>query len=278
MGQDSRPRLRTGCRRGEKAALDALLYGTADGLYAMSLAAMADEHQAQDCLRETWRRLLAELGGLRFPRNPRERLWRIAERVAAERVGGARVRDARRSVQGPDGTPGLDGVQAPEELLEELSALSDRQAPLLQAHWYGRRRLFRIGIAALFVLAVGVWTAVFYQRMYTSHDLAELQYRCLRERIVQQDLAAAVRVAAEQLEAPSDADREAASNCERIILVFEEIANNEHLDSVGRLRYIKQRVVRDQLADFVRSLPRDSRELQKSLPRVALALEEVENL
>jgi len=32
------------------------------------------------------------------------------------------------------------------------------------------------------------------------------------------------------------------------------------------------------LADFVRSLPEDSDEMKRGLPRVALALEEVQNL
>lgn len=278
MAGGGRPRLRTGCRRGEQAALDALLYGSADGVYALALAAMSDEGQAQECLRETWRRLLEALHGLRFDPDPRERVWRIAYRVVAERVGGPAALAARRSVRREDGTLGLEGVRPPDALLQELSTLAAEHAPLLQTRWRRRRQLFRTGLVALFVAAVMVWSAVFYQRSQRSQNLAELQYRCLRQRVIEHELVGTVRVAASQLEDPADADREAAANCERIILVFEEIANNERLDTVNRLRYIRQRVVRDQLADFARALPRDSGELQKGLPRVTLVLEEVENL
>ena len=245
MPPGARPRLRTGCRRGEKAALDALLYGAADGLYALALAAVSDEEQAGECLRETWRRVLAALSGLRFGANPRESVWRIGCRVVAERVGGPRAKAAERIVRGDDGAAGLAGVTAPEDLLEELSALSEHHTPVLWAQWRGRRHLFRGGLVALFVIAVAVWSAVFYQRSLESSDLADLQYRCLRQRVIQHDLAATVRVAAGGLEDPGDADREAAANCERIILVFEEIANSEGLDGVHRLRYIRQRVARD---------------------------------
>jgi len=278
MAAEVRPRLRTGCRRGEQAALDALLYGSADGVYALALAAMSDEVEAQECLRETWRRLLDALGGLRFDADPRERMARIAYKVVAERVGGPAAQAARRSIRREDGTLGLDGVRPPDALLQELSALAAERAPLLQVRWRRRRQAFRTGVVALFVTAVMVWSAVFYQRAQRSHDLADLQYRCLRQRVMEHDLVNSVRIAASQLEDPGDADREAAANCERIILVLEEIANNERLDTVGRLRYIKQRVMRDQLAEFARTLPRDSVELQQSLPRVALVLEEVENL
>lgn len=278
MNAQARPRLRSGCRRGEQAALDALLYGTADALYAFALAAMSDEEQAQQCLRETWRRLLEALGGLRFPQDPRQQLWGIAQRVVAERVSCEAAQSARRSIRREDGSEGLDGVRPPEELLQELSALSAERALLLHTRWRRRQQAFRSVVAALFVTAAVIWSAVFYQRAQRSHSLADLQYRCLRHRIIEHDLADSMRIAAGQLEDPAEADQEAAANCERIILVLEEIANNERLESVSRLRYIRQRVVRDQLADFARALPRDSAELQESLPRVVLVLEEVQNL
>ncbi|HUS80778.1 MAG TPA: hypothetical protein VM283_05880 [Armatimonadota bacterium] len=278
MASSPRSQLRTGCRRGDPAALDALLYGTADEVYALALTAMADEEQAQECLRETWRRLLAALCRPLFNKYPQERVRRIAWRVVAERVGGHEAAAARRAVTGDNGTMGLDGVHAPEGVLEELSALSAEFAPGLRLRRRRRKQLLRGSIVGLFVIAVGVWSAVFYQRSAQSHDLAKLQYRCLRQRVIEQDLAATTRIAASQLEDPSGADRGAAADCERIILVFEEIANNDRLDTVSGLRYIRQRVARDELADFVRSLPRDSTEMQRGLPRVALALEEVQNL
>ncbi len=273
-----RPHLRTGCRRGEQAALDALLYGSADAVYSLALAAVSDEAEAQECLRETWRRVLEALGRPRFEQDPSQRVWRVAQRVVAERVGVAAAEAARNSITRPDGTVGLEGVRPPEELLQELSALSAQHAPLLQLRWRQRRHAYRVGLVVLFVTAVAVWGAVFYQRAQRSHSIADLQYRCLRQRVIEQDLADGMRIAAEQLEDPEDTDRAAAANCERIILVLEEIANNERLDQVARLRYIRQRVTRDQLAEFARTLPRDSAELQKILPRVALVLEEVENL
>ncbi len=278
MRVGARTQLYTGCRRGDPAALDALLYGCADEVYALALTAMYDEAEAHECLRETWRRLLRSLGRLRFNKVPQDRVRRIAYRVVAERVGGPAARAARRAVTRPDGTMGLEGVRPPEPLLKELSLLTAERAPALRKHAIRRRHLFRGVLVGLFVVTIGVWSAVFYQRSRKNNDLAHLQYRCLRQRVIEQELATAVRVASGQLEDPTGADREASTNCERIVLVFEEIANNERLETVSGLRYIRQRVIKNQLAEFARSMPRDSEELRRNMPRVTLALEEVQNL
>ena len=66
MASSTMNELRTGCRRGNVAALDALLYHCADGVYAMALTAVDDEATAQELVREVWRRQLATLKGLRF--------------------------------------------------------------------------------------------------------------------------------------------------------------------------------------------------------------------
>ncbi len=89
MPVGARTQLYTGCRRGDPAALDALLYGCADEVYALALTAMYDEAEAHECLRETWRRLLRSLGRLRFNKVPQDRVRRIAYRVVAERVSSA---------------------------------------------------------------------------------------------------------------------------------------------------------------------------------------------
>ncbi len=277
MAPGTHTELRTGCRRGNTAALDALLYGCADDVYSLALAAMSDEQQAEECLRETWRRLLRALARLRFG-VPHHEVRRIAYRVVAERVGGRAARAARLAVTGSDGTMRLAGVQTPEEVLRELAALSAERAPTLQTHRRRRRLMLTGTVVTLFVITVGVWSAVLYQRSQQSGDLARLQYRCLRQRVIEHELAGAMRVAAGQLEDPMGEDREVAANCERIILVLEEIGNNDRLVTVSGLRYIKQRIARNQLADVSRSLPRDSAELQRSLPRITLALDEVGNL
>ncbi len=278
MAPGTHTELRTGCRRGNTAALDALLYGCADDVYSLALAAMSDEQQAEECLRETWRRLLRALARLRFGAVPHHEVRRIAYRVVAERVGGPAARAARLAVTGSDGTMRLAGVQTPEEVLSELAALSAERAPTLQTHRRRRRLMLTGTVVTLFVITVGVWSAVLYQRSQQSGDLARLQYRCLRQRVIEHELAGAMRVAAGQLEDPMGEDREVAANCERIILVLEEIGNNDRLVTVSGLRYIKQRIARNQLADVSRSLPRDSAELQRSLPRITLALDEVGNL
>ena len=113
MAASARTQLYTGCRRGDPAALDALLYGCADEVYALALTAMCDEAEARECLRETWRRLLRSLGRLRFNKVPQDRVRRIGYRVVAERVGGPAAWAARPAVTRPDGTLGLEGVRAP---------------------------------------------------------------------------------------------------------------------------------------------------------------------
>lgn len=270
--------LRMGCRRGNVPALDALLYQCADGMYAMALSAVPDEEAAQEVVREVWRRLLSALQGPRFGRDPVQRLWRITERVLAERVGAAEARAARRAVTAEDGSVGLEGVRLPREVLEELSGASEAAAGAIGARWRMRRHIMRGGIAALFLVAVAVWAAVLVQRARASHDLEQLQYECLRQRIIRQDLATAMRVVSFQLDDPTGADREAAADCERVLLILEEIANNESLRQVHNLRYIRQRVRKHDLPGFVRSLEETFPEMGHSLPRVALALEEVQNL
>lgn len=270
--------LRTGVRRGAVAALDALLYHCADGMYAMALTALPDEAAAQEAVREAWRRMLAALQGARFERDPARRLWRLSEEVLAEQVGRAAARAARRAVAGEGGVPELEGVRLPREVLDELSALSEEQAELIRSRWHARRWAFRGAIVTLFVVAVGIWVAVFYQRSRLSEDLAELKYECLRERIARQELLSVMREANFQLDDPTGADKETAADCERVLLALEEIANSPSLRQVSGLRYVRQRVAQHDLAGFVRSLEETFPEMADSLPRVALALEEVENL
>ncbi len=270
--------LRTGVRRGHIAALDALLYRCADGMYAMALSATPDEEAAQDVVREAWQRMLWALRAARFDRDPTRRMWRLTEQVLAERFGAAAARAARRAATAEDGSIGLEGVRLPREVLDELSALSEEHAEAIRARWRVRRAVFRASILVLFVAAIGIWTAVFYQRSRVSHDLAALQYECLRQRIMRQQLPEAMREMAFQLDDPSGADKEAAADCERVMLVLEEIANSPSLQDINRLRYVRQRVSRHHLTDFVRSLEDTFPEMADVLPRVALALEEVQNL
>ncbi|MGC9317881.1 MAG: hypothetical protein ACP5KN_07600 [Armatimonadota bacterium] len=274
----NRRELRMGCRRGNIPALDALLYQSADGIYAMALSAVPDEEAAQGVVREVWRRLLSALQSPRFGRDPLQRLWHITERVLAERVGARQARAARRAVTAEDGSVGLDGVRLPREVLDELSGASEAAADAIAAQWRLRRNIMRGGIAVLFLLAVGIWAAVLVQRARASHDLEQLQYECLRQRIIRQDLASAMRVVSFQLDDPTGADREAAADCERVVLILEEIANSESLRQVHNLRYIRQRVRKHDLPGFVRSLEDTFPEMARSLPRVALVLEEVQNL
>lgn len=270
--------LRTGVRRGAKSALDALLYQCADGMYAVALTALPDEEAAQEAVREAWRRMLAALQGARFERDPARRLWRITEDVLAERLDRAAARAARRSVTDEEGTVGLEGVRLPREVLEELSALSEEQAEAIRARWHLRRWAQRAALVVLFVAAVSVWGAVFYQRARFTGDLAQLKYDCLRERIARQDLVSVMRAANFQLDDPTGADKETAADCERVLLALEEIANSPSLRQVSGLRYVRQRVTQHDLPDFVRALEETFPEMADSLPRVALVLEEVENL
>lgn len=270
--------LRTGCRRGNPSALDALLYRGADGIYAMALAAMDDEAEAQDAVREIWRRLLSALKAPRFNADPAERLWRITERVLADRVGREAAQRARRAVTSEDGTMGLEGVALPRGVLDELSEMSHDQASAIRGRWKMRRNIFRGAIIGLLLIAIGVWGAVFYQRSRRTNDLAQLQYECMRQRILRQELPVAIREVAFQLDDPTGADKEIAADCERVLLVLEEIANSETLREVNHLRYVRQRVTRHNLPDFVRSQEETFPELADPLTRVALVLEEVENL
>lgn len=278
MASRSTRELRTGCRRGNVSALDALLYHCADGMYAMALSAVDDERQAQEVVRAAWRRLLRALQAFRFERDPVRRLWRIAEHVLAEQVGREAARAARRAVSGDDGEVGLKEVRLPREVLEELSDRSAESAEAIRARWKVRRTALRGGLIALVVIAVGVWTAVFYQRARASHDLAQLQYECLRQRVIRQELPTVMRELSFHLDDPTGANRQAAADCERVMLVLEEIANSPTLRQVNHLRYIRQRVDKHDLADFVRSLEEPFPQMADTLPRVALALEEVQNL
>jgi len=278
MASSTTRELRTGCRRGNVSALDALLYHCADGVYAMALTAVDDEAAAQAVVREVWRRLLTALRAPRFDADPAERLWRISERTLAQQVGRNAARKARRTVTEDDGSVGLEGVGVPRPILEELSDLSHAEAGAIRDRWRVRRNVFRTAIAALLLIAIGVWGAVFYQRSLATDNLAELQYDCLHHRIVRQELPMAVREIIFQLDDPTGADKETAADCERVLLVLEEIANAETLDQVNHLRYVRQRVSRHALPDFVRTQEETFPEMSGELTRVALALEEVENL
>lgn len=278
MASSSTVELRTGVRRGVVSALDALLYQCADGMYAMALTALPDEAAAQEVVRETWRRMLGALQGARFERDPAQRLWRIAEDVLAERLDRATAQAARRTVTREDGTLGLEGVRLSREVLEELSALSEEHAETIRARWLTRRWALRGALAALLLIAIAIWVAVFFQRSRFTGDLAALKYECLRERIARQELVSVMREAAFQLDDPTGADKETAADCERVLLVLEEISNSPSLREVSGLRYVRQRVVQHGLAEFVRSLEDTFPQMADSLPRVALALEEVENL
>ncbi len=270
--------LRTGVRRGHQSALDALLYQCADGMYSIALSALPDEAEAQEVVREAWLRMLWALRGARFDADPARRMWRITEQVLAERLGRRAARAARRAATQADGTVGLEGVRVPRTLLEELAALSEQHAEAIRARWRTRRDVFRGSIVALFLVAVGVWVAVFYQRSRATEDLAALQYQCLRERIIRQELLTTMRDITFQLDDPTGADKETAADCERVMLALEEIVNSESLGQVNGLRYVRERVIRRHLADFVRSLEDTFPEMSDTLPRVALALEEVQNL
>ncbi len=278
MASSTMNELRTGCRRGNVAALDALLYHCADGVYAMALTAVDDEATAQELVREVWRRQLATLKGLRFEADPAQQLWRLAERTLAERIGREDARRARRAVMAEDGTTGIEGISVPRAVLEELSALTHSEADVIRDRWRTRRTAFRAGIAGLLVIALGVWAAVFYQRAQTTGGIAELQYECLRMRITHQELPVAVREIIFQLDDPTGADKETAADCERVLLVLEEIANAETLAQVNGLRYVRERVTRHDLPEFVRAQEEMFPEMASELMRVALALEEVENL
>ncbi|MGI5819839.1 MAG: hypothetical protein ACOX9R_17285 [Armatimonadota bacterium] len=270
--------LRTGCRRGNASALDALLYHCADGVYAMALTAVDDEAEAQQIVREVWRALLSALKAPRFNADPADRLWRVTERVLAQRVGRREARRARRAATSEDGTVGLEGVRLPRPLLDELSELSAQEAGGIRARWKVRRTAFRGGLVALALVAVGIWGAVFYQHARRSSDIAELKYECLRERIIRQELPVAIREIAFQLDDPTGADKETAADCERVLLVLEEISNSESLRQVNHLRYVRERVTRHNLPDFLRAQEETFPEMSLALARLALALEEVENL
>jgi len=270
--------LRTGLRRGHQPALDALLYQCADGMYAIALSGLPDEAAAQEVVREAWLRMLWALRGARFDADPARRMWRISEQVLAERLGRRPARAARRAATGEDGSVGLEGVRLPRALLEELAELSEEHAEGIRGRWRLRRDVFRGAVVALFLVAVGVWAAVFYQRSRVTGDLAALQYQCLRERVIRQELLTTMRDVTFQLDDPTGADQQTAADCERVMLVLEEIANSESLAQVNGLRYVRERVRRHHLADFVRSLEESFPDMSDRLPRVALALEEVQNL
>ncbi len=278
MASSTTRELRTGCRRGNSSALDALLYRCADGMYAVFLCAVEDEEEAQRLVREAWEQLLVALKAPRFDADPARRVWRLCERLIADRAGRNAARRALKSVTAEDGTVGLEGVRLQRDLLEELSDLSREHAPDIRAHWKVRRNVFRGMLVALLLIALGVWTAVFVQRSRVSQDIAQLKYECLRQRIVRQELTLVMREITFQFDDPSGADREAVADCERVQLVLEEIANSTSLSQVNELRYVRARIIRHELADFVRSLEEIFPEMSDQLPRVALALEEVQNL
>ncbi|HCA47514.1 MAG TPA: hypothetical protein DEP45_09220 [Armatimonadetes bacterium] len=278
MASSTMNELRTGCRRGNVSALDALLYHCADAVYAMALTAVDDEATAQAIVREVWRRQLAVLKGLRFEADPAQQLWRLAERTLAERVGREEAHRARRAVMADDGAIGIEGISLPRAVLEELSALTHAEADAIRDRWRVRRTALRAGIAGLVVIALGVWAAVFYQRAQTTGSIAELQYECLRARIARQELPVVMREIIFQLDDPTGADKETAADCERVLLVLEEIGNAETLAQVNGLRYVRERVTRHGLPEFVRSQEETFPEMTGELMRVALVLEEVENL
>jgi hypothetical protein len=278
MASTTTRELRTGCRRGNSSALDALLYTCADGVYAMALTAVDDEDEAQEVVREVWGALLSALKAPRFNADPADRLWRVTERVLAARVGRQAARRARRTSTADDGSVGLEGVRLSREVLDELSELSQEHASEIRARWKVRRNAFRGGLVMLVVVAVGVWGAVFYQRSRVTNDIAQLQYECIRQRIVRQELPVAIREIAFQLDDPTGADKETAADCERVLLVLEEIANTETVRQINHLRYVRERVTRHHLPDFVRGQEETFPEMADSLTRVALVLEEVENL
>ncbi len=278
MASSTTRELRTGCRRGNPSALDALLYNCADGVYAMALTAVDDEQTAQQIVRDVWSRLLAALKKLRFDADPARRLWRITERILAESTSPQAAAKARRAVTSDVGSVGLEGARLPRELLDELPELSHDHCDAIRERWKVRRTVFRGSLIGLVLVAIGVWAAVFYQRSHATRDLRQLQYECLRQRIVRQELPAAMQEVAFQLDDPTGANREAAADCERVLLVLEEIANSPTLSQVSNLRYVRQRVARHHLPDFVRSQIQTFPGLSDALTRIALVLEEVQNI
>ena len=244
----------------------------------MALTVMADEQSAQDCVREAWRRTLVSLHRWRFDRNPHDQARRSMFQVLAGHAGVDAARAAERAVLREDGALGLDELRLSESFLEELSELAHQEAASIQATRRARRHVYHGAVTALVIVTALVWTAVFVQRARRSNSLVQLKYECLRTRVVEQNLVSAMRDAAARLEDPADADRVTAANCERVTLVLQEVANSDSLADLSGLRFIRQRTLKHQLADFVRSLSDEDDELRLPLRRVAQALEEVENL
>ena len=267
------------CRRGDADALRTGAYQLADELYTAALAVLDSEESAHSAVVETWQRTLAALQCWRFAGGLRSRALELLRRVLLQMADPQRAQPITEIV-GRDRAGSPEACPAPDELVAALTGLSDRMAPTIVESRQRRKRRLRLALSGgLVVLGVLIGlSGAFYSRVLIARN-PQLQFETLQRRIVAAQLRMVVQQAEMELVDPTGAQASVREGYQRIGLVLEEIINAASLQQASRLRFIKDRIARQQLIQLARRAAyQSSGEQRDKLMMVVLVLEEAANL
>ena len=251
-----------------------------DELHAAALWATESDQQAAECVRQTWSRLLRALQGRRFREHLRPRTFKILAQTLTDAVGAEPAQRAVDLVAASADEDSKSRVPAPPDLLDELVEETRQAAPDIAGAARARRQrrwLALAGAGLVIVVLMGIVGGL-WSRDLTRRS-SEIQFQCLRQRIIQADLMSTLHDAYAELADPAGADRLRAEAYQRIGLILEEIANAADLADLQHLRYIKQRIDSGGLLVAARAAAGESSDhARPGLMHALLVLEEVENL
>jgi len=267
------------CRRGDADALRTGAYQLADELYTAALAVLHSEESAQSAVVETWRRTLTALQCWRFAGSLRSRALNLLARVLSQMADPQQAQQIAQIVaEARAGSS--EACPAPDELVAALTGLSDRMAPTIVEARQDRKRRRRLALAGgLIVLGVLIGlSGAFYNRVLIARN-PQLQFETLQQRIVAAQLRMVVQQAEMELVDPTGAQASVREGYQRIGLVLEEITNAASLQQASRLRFIKDRITKQQLIEVAqRAAYQSSGRQRDKLMMVVLVLEEAVNL
>ncbi len=267
------------CRRGDADALRTGAYQLADELYTAALSVLDSEESAHSAVVETWRRTLTALQCWRFAGGLHSRALNLLARVLSQMAEPQQAQQIAETV-GMARAGSSEVCPAPDELVAALTGLSDRMAPTIAESRQRRKRRLRLALAAgLVILGVLIGlSGAFYNRVLNARN-PQLQFETLQQRIVAAQLRMVVQQAEMELVDPTGAQASVREGYQRIGLVLEEITNAASLQQASGLRFIKDRIAKQQLIQLAqRAAYQGNGEQRDKLMMVVLVLEEAANL